>query len=198
MKYKGGVSMTKGKKLRKLFWIFFKAGTFTFAGGLAMLPVIQKELVETCGFLEEEEFIEFASLAQTLPGIIALNCAVLVGKRTAGFLGAAVAGFGSVISAFVLMLAAAAAVSAIPRGGAVEGAFRGVRAASAALILASAFTLARHNLKNTFAYVVALLCFALIIFAGIGAFPVVLAAAAAGVAYSSAQRVRTGKKKDNR
>lgn len=185
--------MTKGKKLWGLFWIFFKAGTFTFAGGLAMLPVIQKEIVEKYKFIEEDEFIEFASLAQTLPGIIALNCAVLTGKRTAGFLGALIAGFGSVISAFILMLVATVAVSMIPRGGAVDGAFRGVRAASAALILSSAFTLAKHNLKNAFAIILALVCFAVLIFLDINAFPVVLAAAAAGLVY---QWVRRRNKKE--
>ena len=185
--------MTKGKKLWGLFWVFFKAGTFTFAGGLAMLPVIQKEIVEKYKFLEEEEFIEFASLAQTLPGIIALNCAVLTGKRTAGLLGAVVAGFGAVISAFVLMLVATIGISMIPRGGAVEGAFRGVRAASAALILASAVTLARHNLKNRFSVVLALVCFAALIFLNLGAFPVVLAAAAAGLVYQWGKRSRSKK-----
>lgn len=187
--------MTKQNNLLPLFWIFFKAGTFTFAGGLAMLPIIQKDIVENYRFVEEAEFIEFASLAQTLPGIIVLNCAVLVGKRTAGIPGAIVAGFGSVISAFVLMLLAAVAVAHIPRGDAVEGAFRGVRAASAALILASAVTLAKHNLKNLFSIVVALVCFSLIIFLQINAFPVVLSAAAAGVIYHWSRR-KAGKEKN--
>ena len=186
--------MTKRKKLLSLFWIFFKAGTFTFAGGLAMLPVIQKEIVEKYKFLEEEEFIEFASLAQTLPGIIALNCAVLTGKRTAGIWGAVVAGFGAVISAFVLMLVATIGISMIPRGGAVEGAFRGVRAASAALILASAVTLARHNLKNRFSILLALVCFAALIFFHLGAFPLVLAAAAAGLVYQWCKPGRSKKR----
>ena len=189
--------MKNQKKLLPLFWIFFKAGTFTFAGGLAMLPVIQKDIVEIYRLVEEEEFIEFASLAQTLPGVIALNCAVLVGKRTAGIPGAIVAGIGSVISAFVVMLLAAIAVAHIPRGGAVDGAFRGIRAASAALILAAAVTLAKHNMKNAFAIVVALICFSLIIFLHINAFPVVLAAAVAGVSCQWIRR-KTGKKSERK
>ena len=187
--------MSEGEKLRRLFFIFFKAGTFTFAGGLAMLPVIQEELVEKYRLVDGDEFLEFASLAQTLPGIIALNCAVLVGKRAAGIRGALVAGFGAVVSAFVLMLLATILISFIPRGGAVDGAFRGVRAASAALILASAITLARHNLKSAFAIIVASVCFAVLILFNISAFPVVIAAAAAGVAYQWLPKKNNGSRK---
>jgi chromate transporter len=75
------------KTLWELFVIFFKAGTFTFAGGLAMLPVIEKDVVEKYRLMPKEDFLEYATLAQTLPGVIALNCACFVGRRAGGFLG---------------------------------------------------------------------------------------------------------------
>ncbi|MCL2814848.1 MAG: chromate transporter [Oscillospiraceae bacterium] len=175
------------KVLIELFWVFFKAGTFTFAGGLAMLPVIQKDVVEKYRFMPEEDFLEYATLAQTLPGIIALNCAVFVGRRTAGTLGMLVAGFGAVFSAFVLMIAATVLLQFIPQQGAVIGALQAIRAASAALILSAAFSIGRHNLKSAFAVVVMLVTFALVLFMQLGAVVIIIAAGFAGYFY---QKIR--------
>lgn len=174
---------TNLKTLGELFWVFFKAGTFTFAGGLAMLPVIQKDVVDKRKWMTTEEFVEFATLAQTLPGVIALNCACFIGRRAAGLLGMLAAGFGATISAFVLMLVATILLQYVPRGGAFAGAFQGVRAASAALVLSAAFTLGRGNLKSAFAVILMLCAFALIAFTNFSAPLVVLAAGAAGVVY---------------
>lgn len=174
---------TSLKTLGELFWVFFKAGTFTFAGGLAMLPVIQKDVVETRKWMSREEFIEYATLAQTLPGVIALNCACFVGRRAMGFIGMLVAAVGATISAFFLMLAATILLNFIPREGAFAGAFQGVRAASSALVLSAAFTLGRGNLKTAFAVILMLCAFALVAFTSVSAPLVVLAAGGAGVVY---------------
>jgi len=174
---------SKYKALLPLFYTFFKAGTFTFAGGLAMLPVIQKDVVEKYKFMPEDEFLEYATLSQTLPGIIALNCAVFVGRRTAGTPGMLAAGLGATFSAFVLMIAATALLQAIPQSGPVIGALQGVRAAAAALILSAAFSIGRHNLKNAFAIIVMLAALALMLFTNVSALIVIFAAGFAGYAY---------------
>jgi len=171
------------KTLGELFWVFFKAGTFTFAGGLAMLPVIQKDVVDRRQWMTKEEFVEYATLAQTLPGVIALNCACFIGRRAAGAIGMIAAGIGATISAFFFMLAATILLNFIPREGAFAGAFQGVRAASAALVLSAAFTLGRGNLKSAFAVIAMLCAFALIAFTSVSAPLVVLAAGAAGFLY---------------
>ncbi|MHB1314298.1 MAG: chromate transporter [Christensenellales bacterium] len=173
---------TELKTLWGLFVIFFKAGTFTFAGGLAMLPVIQKDVVEKYKLMPEEDFCEYACLAQTLPGVIALNCASFVGRRAAGTKGMLVAGFGATFSAFALMIAATILLQLIPQQGPVVGAFRGIRAASAALVLSAAFTLGRQICKGVFAYIVMLCAFALVLF-GVSAILVILAAGIAGYLY---------------
>jgi len=178
----------KFKILWALFVIFFKAGTFTFAGGLAMLPVIEKDVVEKYKLMPKEDFMEYATLAQTLPGVIALNCACFVGRRAGGFLGMLVAGFGATFSAFALMIAATVLLQFVPQEGPVAGAFMGIRAASAALVLSAAFSLGRHNLKSRFAVVVMLAAFALVLFAKVSAPLVVLAAGAAGYVY---QRIKS-------
>ena len=175
--------LEKFKTLRDLFWVFFKAGTFTFAGGLAMLPVIEKDVVDERKWMTQEEFIEYASLAQTLPGVIAINCACFIGRRAAGFVGMVVAGVGAAFSAFVLMLVATILLNYIPREGAFAGAFEGVRAASSALVLSAAFTLGRGNLKTAFSVILMLCAFGLIAFTNVSAPLVVLAAGAAGYFY---------------
>jgi chromate transporter len=178
--------------LWRLFVIFFKAGTFTFAGGLAMLPVIEKDVVEKYKLMPHEDFLEYATLSQTLPGVIALNCASFVGKSSAGTPGMLAAGFGSIFSAFVLMIAATILFQFIPQHGPFAGMFAGIRAASAAIVLSAAFTLGRHNLKSLFAIIVMLSAFALVIFADISAPLVVIAAGIAGCVYQKLKKPKEG------
>jgi len=173
-----------------LFYTFFKAGTFTFAGGLAMLPVIEKDVVENYKLLSKDEFLEYATLAQTMPGVIAVNCASFVGRHTAGTLGMLVASFGATISAFVLMVAATIAIQYVPQTGPAIGAMRCIRAASAALILSAAFTLGANNLKSAFGIIMMLAAFTSVFFFRISTPLVVLSAGIIGYCY---KRLTDGK-----
>ena len=177
--------MKKGdlKILWALFVIFFKAGTFTFAGGLAMLPVIEKDIVEKYSLLDREEFLEYAVLSQTIPGVVAINCASFVGRRAAGTPGMLVASLGASISAFVLMLVATVAIQYIPQAGPAMGAMRCIRAASSALVLSAAFTLGANNIKTTFSVILMLAAFVSIIFLKISTPLVVIAAGLIGFGY---------------
>lgn len=174
------MNKSKLKTLWELFFVFFKAGTFTFAGGLAMLPVIEKDVVEKFKLLTREDFLEFATLAQTLPGVIAVNCACFVGKRTAGVIGMLVAVFGATFSAFVLMLLATILLQSVPMQGVVVGVFRGIRAASAALVLSAAFTLGRFSIKDVFSVVVMILAFCLVILLDVNILFVIIGAGLLG------------------
>jgi len=175
------------KTLWALFKIFFMAGTFTFGGGLAMLPVIQKDVVQKHSLMSKEDFLEYATLAQTLPGVIALNCATFVGRRAAGTIGMLVAGFGAVLPAFVLMTVATILLQFVPQEGPLIGAFRCIRAASGAMVLSAAFTLGRHNIKDMFAIIVMLAAFVLVMFLDVSSPLVILAAGFAGYFY---QRIK--------
>jgi chromate transporter len=167
----------------RLFWIFFKAGAFTFAGGLAMLPLIQKDVTERYQLLDEETFLDYAALSQTIPGIISLNCAVFVGKSVGGVSGAVMAGLGTVVPAFALMLLATIFLFAIPRDNAlIAGAFGGVRSASAALILYSAVKLGRRDLRQHFSQVIIGAALILALCFQVKALPLILGGAACGVA----------------
>jgi len=173
--------------VKKVYWplfiIFFKAGTFTFAGGLAMLPVIEKDIVDKYSLLGRDEFLEYATLSQTLPGVIAVNCASFVGRSVAGTPGMLIASLGATFSAFVLMLIATILVSHIPQNGPVIGAMQCIRAASSALVLAAAFTLGAKSLRSAFSVILMLASFAAVVFLNISTPLVVIAAGFAGYGY---------------
>ena len=146
-----------------------------------MLPALERDVVTKHGLLERDEFLEYATLSQSLPGIIALNCAVFVGRRTAGVPGMIAAGIGSTISAFILMLVATIVLQRIPQAGRVAGAMRAIRAASAALILSAAFSLGKHNIKSAFSVAVMAGAFVLVAVLRISTPLVIVLAAAVGV-----------------
>lgn len=186
------------KNLWELFVIFFRAGTFTFAGGLAMLPVIEKDIVQKNKMMSREDFLEYATLSQTLPGVIALNCASFVGRHIAGTIGMLVAGLGAVFSSFVLMLLATMLLQFVPQEGPLAGAFQCIRAASAALVLSAAFSLGKHNIKSAFAIIIMLAAFSMVLFFDISSLLVVLAAGAAGCIFQSVQKKKNrGRENDS-
>ena len=183
------------RSLWVLFLSFFKAGTFTFAGGLAMLPLIERDIVEKNDFMTRETFLEYVALAQSLPGVIALNCASFVGNHVAGVVGMLVAGFGATFSAFVLMLLATAVLQVVPQSGPVAGAFLCIRAASAGLVLSAAVTLGQHSVKGIFSVIVMIAAFALIIFLQVSAPLALLLAGVSGIIYQMVKKHLAGKRK---
>ena len=90
--------------LLKLFTTFFKIGLFSFGGGFAMIPLIQREVIEKRRWIDEKDFLDMLVLAQSTPGPIAVNTAVFVGYKTAGTLGAIMATLGTVMPSFIVIL----------------------------------------------------------------------------------------------
>ena len=90
--------------LLDLFLTFAKIGLFTFGGGYAMVPIIQREVIERRGWIDREEFLELLTLAQSAPGPIALNTSVFVGYKMRGYAGALAALLGVVVPAFTVIL----------------------------------------------------------------------------------------------
>lgn len=89
--------------LLKLYLIFFKIGIFSFGGGLAMLPLIQEEVVDNNDWLTEHEFIDLVAIAQSTPGPIAVNSATFIGQKTGGFLGGVIATLGVISPSIIIM-----------------------------------------------------------------------------------------------
>lgn len=120
----------------ELFYSFFKIGLFTFGGGYAMIPIIQREMIDRRHWIEEKEFFDLLTLAQSAPGPIALNTAVFVGYKLYGYWGAIVSLLGVVIPSFSVILFVAIFFSQIRENAIVDAAFKGMRPVVVALMLA--------------------------------------------------------------
>ena len=96
-----------------VFLTFLKIGAFTFGGGYAMIPLIQREAVEKHGWVSDDDILEIVAVAESTPGPIAINAATFVGYRVGGFFGAAAATMGVVLPSFCIILAVSATVGAV-------------------------------------------------------------------------------------
>ncbi len=150
---KGGVILKDKKTLWQLFAAFFKIGAFTFGGGLAMIPLIQKEAVENRGWVTDEDILEIVAIAESTPGPIAINAATFVGYRTAGVLGSACATFGTVLPSFVVILLISFVLRQFQSLPVVQYAFWGIRAGVVALLIKSLWTMYKKSPKGWPAYV---------------------------------------------
>ena len=129
------------KELFEIFWVFFKIGMFTIGGGYAMLPIIQKEVVDKKNWMENEEFLDAISLTNSLPGPLATNSATFIGYRVSGIKGALVAILGTATPSVVIILIIAMLFKNITSYQAVQDLFSGIRPAVVALIVYSVFNL---------------------------------------------------------
>lgn len=126
-----------------IFTSFLKIGAFTFGGGYAMIPLIEAEMIQRRGWLSREEFINQLTIAQSVPGPIALNTAVFVGYKTRGLKGALAALVGVIIPSFVIILLIATCFTDFKDNTIVAAAFKGMRPAVVALIAAPLIGMAK-------------------------------------------------------
>jgi chromate transporter len=131
------------RTLVEIFWSFLKIGAFTFGGGYAMIPLIQHEVIKRRMWLSEGEFGDLLTLAQAAPGPISLNTAVFVGYKQRGYSGALAAVLGVVLPSFFIILAVALFFAGMRDNHWVDAAFRGMRPAVVALIVAPIVGLAK-------------------------------------------------------
>ncbi len=144
----------KWAKIRRLFWIFFKIGAFTFGGGYAMIPLIQKEVVENEQWITDDDIVEIVAIAESTPGPVAINSATFVGYRVAGFWGAFFATLGVVLPSFIIILVISAILNEFKDNKIVRYAFNGIRAGVLALILKALWTVYKKTPKDWVSYTV--------------------------------------------
>lgn len=129
----------------RLFWSFFKIGAFTFGGGWAMISIIEKEIVDKRQWLGREDFLDLLAVAQSLPGILAVNISAAVGDRLRQRSGAVVAALGTILPSFMIILAIAIFLTPdlIKNNETLNAVFRGIRPAVVALIVAPVISAAK-------------------------------------------------------
>ncbi|MBO4994873.1 MAG: chromate transporter [Muribaculaceae bacterium] len=131
--------------LARLFFTFFKIGAFTFGGGWAMISIIEKEIVDKHKWLGREEFLDLLAVAQSLPGILAVNISVAVGDKLQGRKGSIVSALGTILPSFVMILLIAIFLTPdlIKNDPVLSKVFMGIRPAVVALIIAPVISSAR-------------------------------------------------------
>ena len=131
-----------------LFLTFAKVGVCTFGGGYAMLPILQREVVEKKGWVTEEEVTDYFAIGQCTPGIIAVNTSVFIGHRQRGVPGGLAAALGVVFPSFVVITIIAAFLTKFATYPVVQHALAGINAAVVALIAVSVLKLGQTNLRG--------------------------------------------------
>ena len=129
----------------QLFLTFCKIGAFTFGGGWAMISIIQREIVEKHKWIDQGEFLDLLAVAQSMPGILAVNISVVVGDHLKGIKGSICAAIGTILPSFLMILCIAIFLTpdTIKNNAIVSRIFKGIRPAVVALIIAPVLTTAR-------------------------------------------------------
>ncbi len=167
------------ERLSTLFTSFFKIGAFTFGGGYAMIPLIEREVIDRRKWVEPDEFLDLLTLAQSVPGPVSLNTAVFIGYRLRGMRGALATLLGSILPSFLIMLVIALFFTDVRQNPVVDAAFKGMRPAVVALIVGPVISLARGMHRSLYIVVAA----AALVIWGLGCSPilVLVAGAACGI-----------------
>ena len=136
------------KELLLLFAVFAKIGGFTFGGGYAMLPILQREIVDKRQWATQEELMDYFAIGQCTPGIIAVNTATFIGYKRKGVVGGIFATLGVVAPSIVIITVIAAFIQGFQHIEAVQWAFEGIRAAVVAPILSAVIKLGKKSLVD--------------------------------------------------
>lgn len=130
----------------QLFITFLKIGLFTFGGGWAMIAIIEREIVDNHKWIKKDEFLDLLAVAQAMPGILAVNIATVIGDRLRGLKGSIVAGLGTIVPSFVIILCIAIYLTpdTIKNNEIISKIFKGIRPAVVALIIAPVITTGRN------------------------------------------------------
>lgn len=142
------------KKILELFLCFLKIGAFTFGGGYAMVSLVQRDMVEKKKWLTDQEMVDVIAIAESTPGVIALNTATYVGAKIAGFWGSLFASIGALLPSVVIILAIYPVIRLFGENQYVKWAFLGIRACVAALILNATYKISKMNEKTVVSFIV--------------------------------------------
>ena len=167
--------------LWSLFISFAKVGVMTFGGGYAMLPILQREIVENRGWVTDEELTDYFAIGQCTPGVIAVNTATFVGQKKAGAIGGIVATLGVVFPSVVIITALAGVIRRYAHVPVVQHAFAGVRVCVCVLIFNAVLKLWKSAVKDKWGLAIFIVLMAANLMTDISPVIFVLCAGAAGL-----------------
>ncbi len=179
------------KELWDLFWAFAKVGVMTFGGGMAMLPILQREIVENRHWATEEELVDYFAIGQCTPGIIAVNTATFIGQKRKGAAGGIVATLGVVFPSLVIITVLAGLISNFAHLAWVQNAFAGIQVCVCVLIFNAVMKLLKKSVVDKRTAVIFLLVLAGGIFLNVSPVWFVILAALAGIALKNLEVKRS-------
>ena len=181
----------------KLFISFFKIGAFTFGGGWAMIPLIEREVVDKQNWIKREDFVDALAIAQSLPGVLAVNISILIGNKLRGLKGCLTAPLGTILPSFLIILAIAIWFVQTYDNPVVERIFKGIRPAVVALIVSPVFSTAKTARINIKTVIIPIIVALSIWLGGISPIWFVLLGAIGGILYCN-HVIASSKQKSNK
>jgi chromate transporter len=136
------------KKTLLIFWTFFKIGAFTFGGGFAMIPLIEREIVHNKKWISQRDMVDIITISQSFPGAVAINSAIFVGKRIGRAAGVSAAALGIVLPSFLIITFIASIFSYLWESPFVIAAFSGINSAVVALLAAVSYRFAKASIRD--------------------------------------------------
>ena len=168
-------------ELKELFLTFCRIGGLTFGGGYAMLPMLQKEVVDKRNWATEEELLDYYAVGQCTPGVIAVNTATFIGYKRKGILGAFVATLGVIFPSLIIITIIAAFIQNFAHIEAVQHAFAGIRVAVGALVINAVVKLWKSGVKDYIGIAIFVITFILSAFFNLSPIYIVISAILIGV-----------------
>ena len=178
------------KELIDLFFTFSRIGVLTFGGGYAMLPMLQKEVVETKKWATEEEILDYFSIGQTTPGIIAVNTATFIGQKQRGTIGGITATLGLVFPSYVIISIIAIFMKNFSDSIILQHAFAGIRVSVYILILNAVIKLWKNSVVDKMGFIIFIIVFLLSVLTSLSPVIFVVLAAFIGIIAKLIERRR--------
>lgn len=163
-----------------MFWAFFCIGGLTFGGGYAMLPMLEREIVDRRRWATSEELLDFYAVGQCTPGVIAVNVATIIGFRQKRYLGAFVCTTGVVAPSFIIISLIAGALKAVAGNEMVAHAFGGIRVAVCVLVIAAVVKLLKPSVRDRLTAIIFAATFVAMVFLDISPIAIVVIAGLLG------------------
>ena len=178
------------KILTELFLIFFKIGIMTFGGGIAMLPILEREIIDKKKWATKEELLDYYAVGQCTPGIIAVNTATFIGHKLKGISGGIAATLGVITPSVIIILIIASFLKNLTDIPFIQSAFNGIRVAVCALIISSVTGLIKKGIKDYTGIIIALVTFMVIVLFSVSPIWIVIAAIITGITAKSIKEVK--------
>ncbi len=159
----------------QIFTCFAKIGAFTLGGGYAMIPIIQKEVVEKRRWIDDKDFLDIVAISQSAPGLLAVNISIFLGYKLKGTKGSITATLGSILPSFIIILLIAIFFTGYQDNPVVIKIFKGMRPAVVALIAVPVINMAKKAKLNTYTFALAIATTLLIVFLNVSPVYILLA-----------------------